>query len=153
MIWPPEQCVPAAKACGTAQLLMSQIPNWLLPMQMTLPGFGHETEPLSQLSEDEPAAGEPAVDEGAAEEEAIGAGGSEVEEAGAGAGSAAEDGSRLATDVAELGTGAGAGDVSVSGAHAVADAAELGAAPVTVATVVTVATSPVLLPSWFPALV
>jgi hypothetical protein len=46
---PPVQCVPAAKACGTAQFEISQMPNCVLPMQTTLPGLEQATWPLEQL--------------------------------------------------------------------------------------------------------
>ena len=49
---PPEQLVPSASACGTAQLLISQRPNWLLPMQTTQPGLEQDTAPLLQLPDD-----------------------------------------------------------------------------------------------------
>ena len=46
---PPEQVVPSASSRGTAQLLMSQRPHWLLPMQTTAPGLEQVTAPSLQL--------------------------------------------------------------------------------------------------------
>ena len=44
--------VPPDRACGTAQLLISHMPHWLLPMQTTLPGLEQDTEPPEQLPVD-----------------------------------------------------------------------------------------------------